>query len=277
MTRIEAFRAAVTQLRAAGVPDPSGDARRLMRACLSSETALRTDPDRELDGAEAERFGAMVRARSARQPVSQIVGERDFYGRRFTVTPAVLDPRPDTETLVDLALAGSPARRILDLGTGSGAILLTLLAEWPKALGTGTDISPEALAVARINAAALDLEDRVELCLADWFDGVEGRFDLVVSNPPYIAADEMAALSPEVRDWEPAIALSPGRDGLDAYRALSRGLDAVLRPGGRALFEIGAGQAAAVSALFSGALPDATVSVHHDINGKARVVAVTPG
>lgn len=268
----QAVRTAARRLAEAGVETPARDARRLMAH------ALRIDTDRlalashdTLSPAAAVRFDAAVAARESRQPVAQIIGWRDFYGRRFRVTPDVLDPRPDTETLIDAAL-GASFDRVLDLGTGSGCILLTLLAERPGATGIGTDISPAALAVARTNAAHLNLSDRSALCSSDWFSNITNRFDLIVANPPYIAADEMAALSADVRDHEPHIALTPGGDGLAAYRAIAAGARAHLATNGRLLVEIGHTQAAPVSAILTQAgLRVAPVIL--DMNGQARVLS----
>ncbi|TKA94001.1 peptide chain release factor N(5)-glutamine methyltransferase, partial [Cereibacter changlensis] len=244
--------------------------------------ALRLEPDRltlhlqDLLAPEAAtRFETALAAREARQPVSQITGTRLFWGRSFRVTRDVLDPRPETETLIETALE-TPFASLLDLGTGSGAILLTLLAERPAARGLGTDLSPEALAVAEGNAQALGLAGRARFQTADWFAGVEGQFDLIVSNPPYIAEAEMAGLSPEVRDWEPHLALTPGGDGLDAYRAIAAAAPAHLAPGGRLLVEIGPTQGQAVSALFAAAGLSG-LRVEADLDGRDRVVLACRG
>ncbi len=273
MTGAEAFRAATARLTEAGLPDPARDARLLLAH------AMGLTPDRvmlalhdPLPPEAAASLEQALAARLARQPVSQITGRRQFWGRWFRVTPDVLDPRPETETLIAAALE-SPFSRVIDLGTGSGAILVTLLAERPEATGLGTDLSPPALDVARGNAATHGIAARAAFRSADWWQGVEGRFDLIVSNPPYIAAAEMAGLSPEVRDWEPHLALTPGGDGLDAYRALAVGAAAHLAPGGRLFFEIGPSQGAAVAALLAaGGLPGARVL--KDFDGRDRVVAV---
>ena len=266
-----ALRASIPRLAAAGVPDPARDARRLLaHAMRIAPDRLTLELSRPLTPAEAAAFEAAIAARAARQPVSQITGSRAFWGRDFRVTRATLDPRPETEALVAEALA-APFTRLLDLGTGTGCILLSCLAERPAATGIGIDASPEALAVAAENAARLGLTDRAELRLGDWFAGLDGNFDLIVSNPPYIAAAEMAALSPEVRDWEPALALSPGGDGLGAYRAIAAGARAHLAPGGRLILEIGPSQAGAVVALLAAAgLPGARVLP--DLDGRDRVV-----
>lgn len=275
MTGAQALRDAARRLRAAGIGDAAGDARVLLAH------ALGVAPDRLIliasdpvppDG--LHRFAAAVGARCARQPVAQITGRRLFWGRVFRVTPDVLDPRPETETLVAAAL-DRPFLRVLDLGTGSGAILLSLLADAPGATGLGTDLSPAALAVAAGNAAALGVADRVTLLQADWWAGVTGVFDLIVSNPPYIAASEMAGLAPDVRDWEPHVALTPGGDGLDACRAITGRAAAHLAPGGRVMVEIGPTQGAAVAAMFAHA-GFGHVTVLPDMDGRDRVVLARP-
>lgn len=212
----------------------------------------------------------MLERRLQHEPMAQILGAWPFFGRSFRVTRDTLTPRPDTETLVELALAG-PVSRLLDLGTGSGAIAVTLMAERPAATGLATDVSEAALSVACENAERHGVADRLSLRRADWWKGLGGRFDLVVSNPPYVTAAEYAELAPEITRWEPRGALTPGGDGLDAYRAIVAGLPLHLTPGGRCLLEIGAGQGTAVAGLLEAAgLED--VTVHPDINGKPRVV-----
>jgi release factor glutamine methyltransferase len=199
------------------------------------------------------------------------VGHRLFWGHRFTVTPVTLDPRPETEVLVAEALQ-RPFLKMLDLGTGTGCILLSCLAGMPMAAGVGTDISAAALAVAQHNANTLGLSTRARLIRSDWFEAVPGRFDLITSNPPYIAADEMAGLAPDVLHHEPHLALSPGGDGLDAYRAIAAGALARLMSGGRILLEIGPTQGAAVSALLA-AQGLRNIRILQDFDGRDRVVA----
>ncbi|MGR3511803.1 MAG: peptide chain release factor N(5)-glutamine methyltransferase [Paracoccaceae bacterium] len=240
-------------LRAAGV-DP-GEARKLARLAESQGT----------------RFADLVQRRAAREPFSHIAGYRDFWKHRFKVTPDVLDPRPETETLVELALS-EPFSKVLDLGTGSGCILISLLADRPEARGVGSDISETGILVAGENAAALGVADRLVLPLSDWFEDVGGIFDLIVSNPPYIADAEMAALEPEVRDHEPTSALTDGADGLTAYRHIAAGAPDHLRHGGRLLVEIGATQARDVVAIFAAAGLE-KITVHPDLSGKDRVVS----
>jgi release factor glutamine methyltransferase len=275
MRLAEALRAGMSRLAAAGVPAAGGDARALLAhaAGLPAErlTLHLSDP---LPAEAMARFETSLRARAARQPVAQIIGSRMFWGRKFRVTPDVLDPRPETEVLVGAALQ-RPFARLLDLGTGTGAILLSCLAERPEATGLGTDISKEALAVAADNAAALGLGARAALVRADWFAGVEGRFDLILSNPPYIAAAEMAGLAPDVRLWEPHAALTPGGDGLDAYRAIAAGAPRHLAPGGHLMVEIGPAQARAVMAIFTAAGLE-TVALRPDLDGRDRVVIARP-
>ncbi len=265
------LRAATRRLRAAGIEQAAGDARRLLAAALRLEPArLTLHLPEPMPAAAARAFAAMTERRAAHQPVAQIIGRRLFYGRPFIVTPDVLDPRPETETLVDAAL-GAPFARVLDLGTGSGAIVLSLLAERANATAIATDISAAALEVARRNAAALGLAGRVRFIRADWFDGIEGRFDLIVSNPPYIGAEELAHLAPDL-GWEPAGALTPGADALAAYRRIVARAPAHLAPGGRLLLETGADQGPAVAALAREAgLLD--VAILPDLDGRDRVVA----
>jgi release factor glutamine methyltransferase len=270
-TIAEAFRATCTILASAGVPEPAKDARLLLSHAvgLSSDRLIMAMQDPLPDSAEA-RLASMVEARCKRQPISQIIGQRQFWGRDFRVTPDVLDPRPETEVLIAAALS-APFTRVLDLGTGSGAILVTLLAERPSAQGVATDISPAALAVAQDNALRLGVAERASFLPGSWFDPVQGMFDLIVSNPPYIAADEMPALSPEVLNWEPRMALTPGGDGLDAYRAITAGAPHYLRPNGRLLMEIGPTQGAAVVTLCLAA-GLASPGILQDMDGRDRVV-----
>ena len=280
----EALRAAVPQLREAGVEEAARDARALMAHVLGIAPGLLIGRSGDaLTAPQEAAFQAAVAARARRQPVSQITGTRAFWGLPFRVTPDTLDPRPETEILVAEALR-APYARVLDLGTGTGCILLACLAETGGATGLGLDASPAALAVAEDNARRLGLAGRAGFARQSWLEpgwtaGL-GRFDLIVSNPPYIAADEMAALAPEVRDWEPHLALTPGGDGLDAYRAIAAGAGALLAPGGRILVEIGPTQGAAVAGLFVAAGLQAP-RILADFDGRDRVVtaaaAAVPG
>ncbi len=272
MTVAEALARGAARLRAAGIEGAARDARRLLADAMGVAAGrLGAMGPETVPAAAARRFDQMLEARAARRPVARILGRRAFWGRDFAVTDAVLDPRPETESLLAAALE-EPARRLLDLGTGSGILAVSLLAEWPAARAVATDISAAALEVARRNAAAHGVADRLELLESDWFARVAGRFDLIVSNPPYIAAAELPALAPEVRLHDPPGALSPGGDGLGAYRAIAAGARGHLRPGGRLLVEIGPAQAAAVAALFSAAgLEDP--GLRTDLDGRDRVVA----
>ena len=271
-TVAEAIRAGVDQLTEAGIASPARDARWLMAASLKiPRDRLTLHLNDALSAETGSKFAAHLRSRASRMPVSRIIGERDFWGRSFEVTPATLDPRPETETLVELALS-KPFSRVLDLGTGTGCILISLLAERPESTGVGTDISEEAVLVAGANAERHGVSDRLILPLSDWYADIGGRFDLIVSNPPYIALDEMESLSPEVRDHDPRSALTDEEDGLTAYRRIAEGALTHLVPGGRLLVEIGPTQAAAVSECFRQAGLESVV-VSSDLDGRDRVVS----
>jgi release factor glutamine methyltransferase len=222
-----------------------------------------------LGGEERTRWQTALNQRIQRRPVSQIVGERLFWGRPFRVTRDTLDPRPETEALVDAALS-QPFDRVLDLGTGTGCLIVTLLAERPEAMGVAVDLSSAALAVARDNADRLGVADRAEFHQGDWFAPVTGTYDLIVSNPPYIDEAELPALAPEVRDWEPHMALSPGPDGLAAIRSIAGAVRPFMRPGCRLIVEIGWRQGAAASAIFEAAGFRARVLA--DLDGRDRVI-----
>ena len=216
------------------------------------------------------RFHALLTRRAAREPMSHILGRRMFWGRDFAVTPDVLDPRPETETLIEAAL-NVPFCKVLDLGVGSGAILLTLLAENVLAKGLGTDLSAQALNVAQRNAEALGVAARARFCKAHWYDGIDERFDLIVSNPPYITQAEMADLAPEVRDHDPHIALTPGGDGLAPYRILAAQAAGYLAPGGRLLAEFGWRQGGQVRDIFAGHGWQG-LRILTDLEGRDRVI-----
>ena len=263
------LRAAARVLRRAGVADPARDARLLAAAAAGVAPGRVTlIAEDRVEPVRAEIFARYVEARAEGWSVARVVGRKSFWGRDFTVTGDTLEPRPETETLIAEALRG-PFERVLDLGTGSGCIAVTLLAERPRARGVATDLSPAALAVAASNARAHGVAPRLSLLRADWWAGVEGRFDLVVSNPPYVAEAEMASLAPEVLA-EPRLALTPGGDGLGAYRAIADGLARHLVPGGRALLEIGVGQGPAVLAMLRAAGLD-EADLRPDMDGRDRV------
>ncbi len=262
---------AIRDLTAAGIPGAAQDGRALLAHALGIPrdrlTLYLIDP---VPQSAADRFGGLIGRRIAREPVARILGERQFYGRQFRVTPDVLDPRPETETLIEAALA-VPFDTVLDLGTGSGAILATLLAERPTAHGTGTDLSHAALDVAQANTQACGAAQRATFLPSDWFATVQGRFDLIVSNPPYIAAAEMAGLEAEVRDHDPAMALTDGADGLTAYRAITAGAIPHLTADGWLMVEIGPTQGQAVHDLFA-ASGFGAITLRPDLDGRDRVV-----
>jgi release factor glutamine methyltransferase len=279
----QAFVGAAAVLREAGIATPELDARLLLcHAAGLSHEAYVAGAGGPVQPATLARFGTAIDRRLKREPVARITGTREFYGRGFTIAPPALDPRPDTETLIETALAlverrgwRDQALSLLDLGTGTGCILVTLLAELPCAHGLGTDLSPSALALAAANAARLGVGSRAAFMAADWLDGIDGRFDLVLSNPPYLASGEIAGLAPEVAAYDPMLALDGGADGLDAYRRIAAGAPKVLAEGGRLLVEIGAGQAAQVSDMFraAGLKLDPSQAIGRDLAGRPRVVA----
>ena len=268
----EAMAAAASRLRAAGVPDPARDARILLAHAASVDAARVTliAPE-EIAPEIAERFEHLIALRAVRVPVSQLVGSRAFYGRDFKISRHVLDPRPETETLIERALA-EPFDRVLDLGTGSGCILVTLLAENAAARGVGVDLSEDACLQASANAVHHGVAGRAEIVQSNWFERVSGRFDLIVSNPPYLAASEMAQVAPELRDHEPRMALTDGLDGLSAYRVIAAEAQGFLTVAGRVLVEIGWQQGDAVCDIFR-ASGWGRVDLIPDLDGRPRVVS----
>ncbi|HEX6858608.1 MAG TPA: peptide chain release factor N(5)-glutamine methyltransferase [Caulobacteraceae bacterium] len=276
-TLVKAWKGAQARLAAAHIDQPSIDARLMLEAAAGvSRMDILTDPYRELTDEQARLFDEYLTRRERREPVSHILGRKGFWKIMLNVSRDVLTPRPDTETVVEVALAAFPDASqpisILDLGVGSGAILLAVLAERPAARGLGVDISDEALAVARENAANLDLNTRCALLRGDWTAGLaDQNFDLVVANPPYIPSADIETLDPEVRDHEPRLALDGGPDGLDAYRFLAPEILRVLKPGGVFAVEIGYDQSAPVEQLFrdAGALDIRTVK---DLGDRHRCV-----
>lgn len=252
-TVAQACRAIAARFRETGIDTPELDARLLVCHCCGlSHEQLAASPQRRLDDREASDIEVCVIRRLAREPVSRIVGKREFRGLDFALGPTTLDPRGDTEVLVDAVIelaregAYEEGARILDVGTGSGSILVALLHALPQARGTGTDICATALAVARKNAAAHDVTPRAAFIHTCWVQDVSGSFDFVVSNPPYIPSAEIERLQPEVLRYDPHGALDGGPDGLDAFREIVASVEPVLRPGGWLLFEVGAGQHEAV-------------------------------
>lgn len=267
------------RLSAAGIEGSARDAARLAAHALAlPPERVITEGNQTVSPTQAEAYQTFLTRRCEGEPVSRIVGGRHFWDHWFTITPDVLDPRPDTETLVAIALK-HPAQTIADLGTGSGALAVTLAAQWPEAKVWASDISPAALKVARANAERIlgAHATAITFVEANWFDTLPlpaGGFDLIVSNPPYITASEMNDLSTEVRQHDPAIALTPGGDGLSAYRAIARDLAKHLAPGGRFLAEIGWQQGPAVRALFEQA--GFCAHIEKDLNQHDRVICATP-
>jgi release factor glutamine methyltransferase len=250
----EVLRHAEALLREAGVDTPELDARILMGASLGmTREHMLIHATARLNPAQVGRVLGFIARRVDREPVSRILGRREFWSLDFHLSPATLDPRPDSETLIDEALAGIPDRKaplsILDLGTGTGCLLLALLSELPNAAGAGIDRSEEAVATATANARRLGFGQRARFAVGDWGAGLSERFDLVVSNPPYIPEAEIETLAPEVVRFDPLAALAGGPDGLDAYRTIVAQLSNLLKSNGKVIFEVGAGQAADVARL----------------------------
>lgn len=269
----QALQEGTRALREAGIPGPERDARLLLAEAIDLPVSrLTLEPDWPVSRAQAEQFHAYLARRVAREPVSRILQRRSFWGRPFEVTPDVLDPRPETESLIAKALEGPVPDRLIDLGCGSGIIGVTLLAEWPKARGVLTDISPPCLDVATRNAAAHGVNDRISFMKSDWFQSVSGQFDLILSNPPYITQDEMAHLDPDVALHDPHLALTPGGDGLSPYKILAAGAMSHLAPNGRILVEIGWRQGPDVAQIFADAGLN-QVEIYPDMDGRDRVVS----
>ncbi|MDX2264926.1 MAG: peptide chain release factor N(5)-glutamine methyltransferase [Hyphomicrobiales bacterium] len=276
----EAVRGLTKRFAAAGLPTPALDARLIATHVLGvSRERLFLDAARTLETREADALQQAAMRRMAREPVSRITGVREFWGLPFKLAAATLDPRADSEAVVRAALnivdatAGRQACvNILDVGTGTGCLLLALLHEAPNAVGVGCDASADALATARGNAEALGLAGRASFVLSHWLGGVDGVFDLVVSNPPYVETAEIARLEPEVAAHDPHLALDGGADGLEAYAAIVPALAGRLKTGGWALFEVGSGQARAVAEIMANH-GFAEIAVTRDLNGVERVVA----
>ena len=217
-------------------------------------------------------FQRLIKKRLKFQPISQIIGERYFWKNKFFINSDVLDPRPDTETLIEHTLSFGSFFNILDLGTGSGCIILSLLDEYNAAMGIGVDKSKKALNVAQKNAELLNLNDRVKFQLGNWCDGLDNKFDLIVSNPPYISEKEILGLSNDVINWEPRIALTPEGDGLGAYKNIINGVKNILIPNGRIIFEIGHAQGNEVSNILK-SNNFKEINIVKDINNKDRVIS----
>ncbi len=245
-----ALAAITARLQAAGIEAPRREARLILAAALGTNAAGLM----ARDAVDEALYETLVARRAAREPLAYITGTREFWGLSFAVSQATLIPRPDTETLVEAVLeSGLKPDNVLDLGTGTGCLLLAVLHECPGAFGVGVDINPAAAALARRNAQSLNLARRAAFIAGNWAEALGGKFDLVLSNPPYIEHADIPALMPEVAAYEPAMALDGGADGLFAYRAIIADLPRILNPDGLAVLELGAGQAISVAALANAA------------------------
>ena len=279
MTIAAARRSFADALREQGFETPELDARVLVCHALDLDHAgLIRDADRKLRPEEIHGLATAVSRRLAREPVARIVGMKEFWSLPLSVNAATLVPRPESETVVEAALAARDARtkrsralRLLDIGTGSGALLLALLAEWPDAVGIGTDVNIDALEVARGNAVRLGSAHRASFVACDIAAALRGPFDVIVANPPYVASGAIAALMPGVRDYEPRVALDGGHDGLDAYRAIAAQVPRLMAPDGRLVVEIGAGQDTAVAAIM-GEQRLVVTATTPDISGVVRAL-----
>lgn len=267
-----ALRTGTARLTQPGIDNPRLEARLLLAYAIGRSVAdLLRDPTAAVDPTG---YNALLARRAAHEPLAYILGRREFWSLDFAVSPATLIPRPDSETLVEAALAACPAGPlfVLDLGIGTGCLLLSVLHERPKAFGIGVDLSPEAAALAVANAAALGLADRTAVLCGDWDAALSAQFDLVLSNPPYIATSGIGRLMPDVANYEPRLCLDGGADGFACYRRIVPRLPALLRPGGAAVLELGAGQAAVVAAL--AAEYSLQAAVQADLAGTARAIVL---
>jgi release factor glutamine methyltransferase len=268
-------------LAAAGIEEPRREARLLLAAVLTVDTAIILGhPDRVLGRSERTRFAGLLARRAAREPSARVLGRREFWSLDFALAPETLIPRPDSETLVEAALANisdrSAALRLLDLGTGTGCLLLALLSELPAAIGIGIDLVPNAAVTARRNAVALGLAGRSRFIAGSWGTAIMGRFDVIVANPPYIASAAIAALAPEVAQYDPRVALDGGTDGLDSYLALAPDLLRLLSESGVAVVELGAGQAEPVAAIMR-QMGLVTEEICRDLAGIERCLVMRRG
>jgi release factor glutamine methyltransferase len=279
LTHADAHQHAAALLAEAGIETPKRDARVVLcEAAHIDHAALLRDPDARLGDDAAARLRSFVERRLAHEPVSRILGRREFWGLTLRISPDVLDPRADTETLVAAAIEALRDRRdeplrILDLGTGSGALLCACLSEFPRSFGIGVDQQEPACRIARENLAACGLASRAAIVRGDWGEALVGGFDLVVSNPPYIASGAIGTLAPEVRDHDPRPALDGGPDGLAAYRALATGLSRLSAPHGVAVLEIGHDQAESAPACF-GQAGWHPIALRRDLENQPRALVL---
>lgn len=273
-------RDAAARLNSAGIESPELDARVLIGAALNLDhTGLAVQAARIVTHEEITTIDNFVRRRIAREPVARILGHKEFWGLRFKLSDATLVPRPDTETVVEAALEFARMRsrpserlRIADIGTGSGAILLALLSELPNATGVGTDISAVTLAMAEVNAKNLGLAERAAFIRCDYASTLSGPFDVIVSNPPYIRSSDITGLAPDVRDYDPHLALDGGADGLSAYRLIAGQVAALLTADGAVIVEVGHNQAAEVGQIMQAAGLAVQGAPRVDLEGIDRVV-----
>lgn len=273
----EARRLLVSAFAAAGLENAGLDARIMLETVLATRNL---DPDAGLKPEQGEILARFARRRLAGEPTWRIIGEREFWGLTFRLSPATLEPRPDSEAIVEAALRQIGERRgeplsLLDLGTGTGCLLIALLSELPRAKGLGIDLSDEACATAAGNAAGNGVGDRVHFRQGDWSEGLSETFDVIVSNPPYIPSAAIETLAPEVKDHDPRLALDGGTDGLAPYRHFARTLPALLKPGGFVVFEIGAGQKDDVVALMRAGGLEFRGS-RNDLGGHERALIFAP-
>jgi release factor glutamine methyltransferase len=280
-TVAETLTEGIRVLAAAGIDEPRREARLLLSTVLGVDAAaILGNPDRDVPAAERARFAALVARRAAHEPISRLLGHREFWSLDFALSPETLVPRPDSETVIEAVLAQIGERgatlRLLDLGTGSGCLLLALLSELPAATGIGVDIAPEAALTARRNAVSLGLASRAGFLAGAWSAAIAGKFDVIVANPPYIESGAIAGLAPEVAFHDPRRALDGGPDGLESYRVLVPETARLLRKGGLAAFELGAGQAQPVAALmrYAGLV---TSEIRRDLAGSERCLVVRHG
>jgi release factor glutamine methyltransferase len=271
---LDAVSYVANQLASAGIEDPRREARLILAAALQTDAAGTL----ARENIEPKAFEPLLARRAAREPLAYITGRREFWGLEFAVSPATLIPRPDSETIIEAALETFPKRnavqRILDLGTGTGCLLLAALNEFPEAFGIGTDLSAAAAALAQHNAESLGLSARAAFVMAEWAEPINGTFNLILSNPPYIPEPEIVDLMPEVRNYEPHLALNGGADGLAAYRAIIAGLPRLLAEGGAAILELGLGQEKPVAALAQAA--GFSAKTRPDLAKIPRAMVVTP-
>jgi len=281
LTIARALDSAAARLARAGIENPRLEARILVGHVLGvAPPAALLAPERKLGADEWAAFRAALDARCERRPIAQITGRREFWSLDFAVTEATLVPRPDSETVVEAALEALPdtaaPARVLDLGTGTGCLLLAVLSERPAATGLGIDIDPKAVKVAECNARRLGLAGRAAFAVGEWGGGLDQRYELILSNPPYIPTPEIETLEPEVAAFEPRRALDGGADGLDAYRAMAVDLARLLAPGGRAVLEIGAGQAESVATTMAKQMLEIE-AIRRDLSGLERCLVLRRG